>query len=139
MRKILLFFFVISNYSVHAQVYQQDNTVQLINHKIIIPDGGTLAEALSLTQDWTESVLRKNENIEEVKLLIGDTQKDTIDLVVLYSFKKNVQRSTNEINQELIKQRWPGEGEFELFISELHRYINPSLNEKSLFKALVLK
>lgn len=122
-----------------GQQYVPKQTVQSIVHKIIIPEEGSLEEALALTQEWTESVLRKNENIDEVRLLLSNTESDTLDLLVLYKFKENVERSTNEINQELIKKRWPGENDFQQFIAKLHTYIDPKMNRKSLYKELILE
>jgi hypothetical protein len=121
-----------------GQKYKEGPLVQVIVHKIIIPDGGSLKEALDLTYEWTENILRKNENIEKVQLLLSDTKRDTIDLMVLYNFKLNITRNTNEINQELIKSHWPEEGAFDNFIKNLHRYINPKLNERSMFQELIL-
>ena len=123
----------------HGQEYKESQTVQTIVHKIIIPENGSLKEALELTQEWTENVLRKNENFENIQLLISDTEKDTIDLMVLYKYKLNIERNTNEINQELISQHWPEKGAFESFISKLHLYIDPKMNKRSVFKELVLE
>ena len=134
---ILVFALIIVSYYSHGQGYKENQTVQVIVHKIIIPEGGTLNEALSLTQEWTENVLRKNENFDSIQLLISDTSKDTIDLMVLYTYKEETTRDTNEINQELIKRNWPEDGDFEKFISRLHKYINPRLNERSIYKELV--
>lgn len=123
----------------HGQEYKESQTVQTIVHKIIIPENGSLKEALELTQEWTENVLRKNENFENIQLLISDTEKDTIDLMVLYKYKLNIERNTNEINQELISQHWPEKGEFESFITKLHLYIDPKMNKRSVFKELVIE
>lgn len=121
-----------------GQEYKENQTVQIIVHKIIIPENGSLKEALDLTQEWTENVLRKNENFENIQLLISDTAKDTINLMVLYKYRLNNTRSTNEINQELISKYWPKKGAFENFINRLHVYINPKMNERSVFKELIL-
>jgi len=123
----------------NGQEYQENKTIQIIEHKIIVPENGSLKEALSLTKEWTENVLRKNENFENIQLLISDKEKDTINLLVLYKYKLNISRSTNEINQELIKKHWPKDEDFKSFIKRLHFYINPKLNKRSAYKELILK
>jgi len=120
------------------QEYKENQTIQTIIHKIVIPENGSLKEALDLTQEWTENVLRKNENFENIQLLISDTKKDTIDLMVLYKYKLNITRSTNEINQELINKHWTKKEAFENFINRLHVYINPKMNERTVFRELIL-
>ncbi|WP_299111527.1 hypothetical protein [uncultured Winogradskyella sp.] len=137
-RTILSLFLLLLSIICRGQEYKENQTVQIIVHKIIIPENGTLKEALDLTQEWTEKVLRKNENFENIQLLISDTKKDTIDLMVLYKYKLNNIRNTNEINQELISKHWPEKGAFENFINRLHVYINPKLNERSVFRELIL-
>lgn len=122
----------------NSQVYKENQTVQIIVHKIIIPENGSVKEALELTYEWTENVLRKNENFENIQLLISDTSKDTIDLMVLYKYKLDYTRDTNEINQELISKYWPEKNAFENFINRLHIYINPKMNERSVFRELIL-
>ena len=137
-RTILSLFLLLGSGICRGQEYKENQTVQIIVHKIIIPENGTLKEALDLTQEWTENVLRKNENFENIQLLISDTKKDTIDLMVLYKFKLDIIRNTNEINQELISKYWPEKGAFENFINRLHVYISPKLNERSVFRELIL-
>tara|TARA_R110002073_G_scaffold247738_1_gene410671 strand:+ start:2905 stop:3342 length:438 start_codon:yes stop_codon:yes gene_type:complete len=125
--------------SASGQSYKEKQTVQMIEHTIIIPKGGSLEEALRLTKEWTENVLRKNDNFENIQLLLSDRKRDTISLMVLYKYKLNTARNTDEINQELIKRHWPKEGAFQNFIQQLHRYINPKQNKRSVFKELVIE
>ena len=139
MNKLLFIVALLFGLSANGQQYVLRQSVQSIVHKIIIPEDGSLEEALALTREWTESVLRKNENIDDVQLLLSSTDSDTLDLMVLYKFREDVVRSTNEINQELIKKRWPGEKDFENFLKQLHAYIDPKMNEKSIFRELVLE
>ncbi|TJY37766.1 hypothetical protein [Pontimicrobium aquaticum] len=122
-----------------SQEYKENQNVQIIVHKIIIPENGSLKEALGLTQEWTENVLRKNDNFENIQLLISDTTKDTIDLMVLYKYKSNITRDTNAINKELINKYWTKEGTFEKFLKRLHSYIDPKMNKRSVFKELILE
>lgn len=133
---IFLFFcpFVLS-----AQSYKPAQSVQVIEHFIVVPEGGTLERALALTQEWTEHVLRKNKNFESIQLLLSDTAMDTVSLMVLYKYKAQLTEDTNEINQRLIQAHWPEAGSFDRFIKELHTYINPKLNKRTVFKELVLK
>lgn len=136
---ITLFPILFFSLSVNGQEYKENQTVQIIVHKIIIPEGGSLKEALLLTKEWTENILRKNENFEDIQLLLSDTKKDTIDLLVQYRFKLDNTRDTNEIIQELINDHWPEEGAFQKFITQLQRYIDPKLNERSSYKQLILE
>lgn len=122
-----------------GQSYIEKQRVQVITHHIVIPENGTLDEALSLSQEWTEKVLKKNPNFDEIELFVSETKADTIKLMVLYRYSDEITRDTNEINQELISQGWPGEGEFDSFIGKLRKYINPALNEMHVFQALGLK
>ena len=137
-RTILSLFLLLVTVICNGQEYKENQTVQIIVHKIIIPDNGTLKEALDLTHEWTENVLRKNENFEDIQLLISDSEKDTIDLMVLYKYKLETIRNTNEINQELISQYWLEKDAFENFIKRLHLYIDPKMNKRSFFKELIL-
>ena len=123
----------------NGQEYKPKKTVQIIVHKIIIPENGSLEEALELSKEWTENVLRKNENFEDIQLLLSDTSKDTIDLMVLYKYKSNITQDTNAINQELINKYWTKEGTFEKFLKRLHSYIDPKMNKRSVFKELILE
>ncbi len=121
-----------------CQEYKESGLVQTITHKIIVPEGGSLNEALSLSQEWVENVLRKNENFRDIQLLLSDTSKDTVDLMVVYNYKTEFNRDTNEINQELIKAYWKEDGSFEKFLEKLHSYINPKLNQISRYRELIL-
>ena len=67
-----------------------------MNIQFIIPKGGSLDEALRLTKEWTENVLRKNDNFENIQLLLSDRKRDTISLMVLYKYKLNNARNTDE-------------------------------------------
>lgn len=124
--------------SCFGQQYEKRQQVQVIIHKIIVPEDGSLKEALALTQEWTENVLRKHENFESIQLLLSEEAVDTLDLVVLYKYKPDIIRSTNQIMQELINQHWPDKSEFDNFMQQLHRYINPELNKRSMYQELVL-
>lgn len=120
---IILILYLLSSV-VMGQSYQETQSIQVITHKIIIPEDGTLEEALSLSQEWTENVLKKNPNFSKIELLVSDTKKDTVDLMVLYRLNKNITKNTNEINQELIATHWPEEGSFDAFIKKLRKYTN---------------
>lgn len=135
----LLLFLLCCPCLVSAQSYKPVQRVQVIEHFIVVPEGGTLERALDLTQEWTEHVLRKNENFENIQLLMSDAAQDTVSLMVLYKYKEETTEDTNQINQRLIRSHWPEEGSFDRFIKELHTYINPKLNKRTVFKELVLK
>lgn len=139
MSKIYTPILLLISISSFSQSYQKDNQVQVIIHQMIVPEDGTLEEGLALTQEWTEHVLRKNENFESIQLLLTDSESDTLDLMVLYSIKNDTKRSTQEIINELIKARWPEDEDFKNFLAQLHRYIDPTQNRRSMYRELVLE
>ncbi len=139
LRRLLPFLFTFPAALAYAQEYDEGAEVLVIIHKIVIPDGGTLQEALALNQEWTEHVLRKNENFTDIQLLLSDPSKDTIDLLVLYTYRENISRNTNDINQELIEAHWGDESNFNRFLDRLHQYILPENNVRRVFRELILE
>ena len=93
---LLIACFITFSLQSNAQSYKETNSVQTINHTIIIQEEGTL----KLVYEWTDQILKKNQNFENIDLLISDTDKDTLNLLVVYTYKSELIRSTNEINQE---------------------------------------
>lgn len=139
LRRLLPLLFIFPAILAYAQEYEEGAEVLVIIHKIVIPDGGTLQEALALSQEWTEHVLRKNENFTDIQLLLSDPSKDTIDLLVLYTYRENISRNTNDINQELIEAHWGDESNFNRFLDRLHQYILPENNVRRVFRELILE
>lgn len=68
--------------------------VQITTHQIIVYEGGSLNEAIELVKEWTDKVLKVNENFKSIKLLISDTASDTVYLPVIYEYKENPTRGT---------------------------------------------
>jgi len=123
----------------YSQEYKEGSKVQMLVHKLVISEGGTLKEALSLTQEWMENVIRKNENFENVQLLISDTSKDTIDLFVLYQYKESITENVEDIDLNLIKAYWQEKADFDRFMGYWQEYINPLENKKNVLRKLVLE
>ena len=132
------FLLLFASFALKVQSKPENERLQITVHKIEVPSDGTLEEALALSREWTENVLLKNENFEEVRMLLTQTADRQYDLLMIYRYAENPVRNTNAINQELIHAHWPDEGAFQKFMQQMQRYINPQNNEVSTYQEIAL-
>ncbi len=138
---VFLLIFLIS-FEVEAQEknykYDKGSKVHITTHKFNVPEDGSYEEGINLVYEWTENILRKNENFKNIRLLMSETEEDTLDLKVVYTYADNPIRSTNSIIQDQILEYWGSMEKFQNFLEKLGKYIDPSLNEVKKFDELVI-
>ena len=78
---------LLSATALYAQGYEKTAYVTTTNHKIIIPEDGTLDEALRLSSEWAEAVLKKHPDMLDIKYYLTATEADTMDLLVMYYYE----------------------------------------------------
>ena len=132
------FLLLFASFALKVQSKPENERLKITVHKIEVPSDGTLEEALALSREWTENVLLKNENFEEVRMLLTQTADRHYNLLMIYRYAENPVRNTNAINQELIQAHWPEEGAFQKFMQQMQRYINPQNNEVSTYQEIAL-
>lgn len=81
MKSILfIILFILITIKTFPQNYRYGGFVSATTHKIIIPEDGSLDEALRLSSEWGEKILKKNSKIIDVKYLLSAAESDTMDL-----------------------------------------------------------
>lgn len=119
---------------VHAQTYDEGSRIQAISHQVIIPEDGSLEELKGVVYEWTEGVLKACGAFEKVSLLYLDSDTDTLELLVLYEFKKDLAGgAVQQLIQDQISQKWPDEKDFQDTMKLMHRYIDPKQNRRRFY------
>jgi len=112
--------------------------VSTITHHIVIPDGGSKEEILSLTAEWAEEVLKKNPVMLDVTYLLAESSPDSMELLVLYEYAaKDSAASAGAAIQATMRDYWPDEADQKEFLSRMWRYINPEYNIRKSYQEVV--
>lgn len=99
--------------------------VQTITHTIRVPEGGTLAEGVALSNEWRAKVLDKNPHMASVTYLGRVVDEHEYKLLVLYEYASaEEQAKARAAFPALMAAAWPGEGGPQHFLEKLWKYID---------------
>ena len=132
LRSITFFaLFLVLSPSAKAQSYEYGRYIQTITHTIRIPEDGSLDEALKVSAEWGQAVLKKHSKIISVRYLLSQEEEgsDTHKLLVLYEYENSeAAKNTGAEIQELIQKHWTTDASRNAFFARLRKYINPAEN-----------
>ncbi|MEO1135626.1 MAG: hypothetical protein AAFW68_03310 [Pseudomonadota bacterium] len=135
---ITLLFFILMGASWSAYAAEDlGRRVQTITHHVTIPEDGSVDEIKALTAAWSERVLKRNPNFADIQVLMSDVIDQKAVIFVLYTYSRApLERSTDEINQELIAEAWPDETDRNTFFQNFGRYIDRRENISATYHEL---
>jgi len=120
---------VLPSTAVQGQGYERGGYVTTTTHTVIVPDGGTLDEALRLSSEWGERVLRQYAGMRDVRYLLSAAEADTMQLLVIYEYDSKAAADTaGSAIRTLIEREWPVMDDRKAFFDSLATYINPAMN-----------
>ena len=115
-----------------AQSHSKGRFVNSTIHNVVIPEEGSLDEALRLTSTWAERVLKQHPDMVDVRYLLSAVEADTMQLMVLYTYEtKAAADSAGGAVRRLIESEWPDPEVRQAFFDSLGVYINPALNVRA--------
>lgn len=114
---------------VRGQGFEKGDYVTTTTHTIIVPEGGTLEEALRLSSEWGERVLKQYPGMRNVRYLLSAAEADTMQLLVIYEYdSKTAADTAGSAIRRLIESEWPEMDDRKAFFDSLATYINPAMN-----------
>ncbi len=134
----VIFFAVLFFTALNAQNYKEGGYINTIDHKIIIPEDGSVDEVLKVSSEWAELVLKQIPGIKDVRYLLSYSETDTLNLLVLYEYesREDAAKSGQAVNG-LIDKNWPDKEARDAFFARFRKYINPTNNVRKPYKEIV--
>ena len=93
-------------------------------HPLEIYQGGSIEQALALSNTWRDKVLNKNPHILQVDYLLEQQSDSRYMLLVIYYYKdKQGSQRANNMLPDLIALAWPDKALRQQFFQQLQSYV----------------
>lgn len=131
-----------------AEVYATDKNVAnaltiesthriIISHPIVIKEGGSLEEVLSLARLWRTNVADQIPDILKTEFLLEEKSKKEYVLLMIYYFKdKGGEIGAMGKMGEAMRKSWPDQEKLKKYFADLDSYIDDKAKTTGFYSVL---